>query len=104
MKLWKAIKAMEDGSEWESIWVAPNDEWEFYDSRKDVHPFFIKLYKAIYDLGPDYQKMLDELCNGDNCNDWELARLCTMFDDIYKMLERYNEEYKLNKEDLIRKL
>ena len=127
MKLWEAIKAMEDGynvrriswepemfvyknngeyfkadgSECEAIWIAPNDEWEFFDSRKEAHPFFIELYKAIHDLGPDYQKMLDEVSN---CGDSELAKLCAMFVDIYKMLEHYNEEYKLNKEDLIRKL
>ena len=131
MKLWEAIKAMEDGynvrrttwepdmfvyknngeyfkadgSEWEAIWVTPDDEWEFFDSRKEAQPFFRKLYKAIHDLGPEYQKMLDsnELCNGDSCGDCGLARLCTMFDDIYTTLEYYNEEYKLDKEDLLRK-
>jgi hypothetical protein len=132
MKLWEALKAMEDGykvrrttwepemfvyknngeyykadeSEWEAIWVAPEDEWEFYDSRKDVNPFFRKLYKAINDLGPEYQRMLDsnESCNGDNCGNWELAKLCIMFDEIYTMLEHCNETYKLNKDELIRKL
>lgn len=131
MKLWEALKAMEDGykvrriswdpemfvyknngeyykadeSEWEAIWVAPEDEWEFYDSRKDAHPFFSKLYKAINDLGPEYQRMLasNELCNGDNCGDCELARLCAMFDEIYTMLKLYNENYKLNKDELIRR-
>lgn len=131
MKLWEALKAMEDGykvrrttwepemfvyknngeyykadeSEWEAIWVAPEDEWEFYDSRKDVHPFFSKLYKAINDLGPEYQRMLDsnESCNGDNCGNWELAKLSIMFDEIYTMLEHCNETYKLNKDELIRR-
>lgn len=134
MKLWEAIIAMEDGykvrrttwepemfvyknngeyykadesewEEWEAIWVTPEDEWEFYDSRKDVNPFFRKLYEAINDLVPDYQRMLDsnELCNGDKCGDCDLAKLCTMFDDIYTMLEHYNENYKLNKDELIRR-
>lgn len=128
MKLWEALKAMEegcnvrriswepelyvyknngeyfksDGSEWEAIWVTPDDEWEIYDSRKYAHKFFRQFYKAVNDLGPDYQRMLDsnELCNGDNCGDCGLASLCTMFDDIYTTLEFYNETYKLNKEEL----
>ena len=95
MKLWEAMKALEEGKkvrrvDWKKdIYVYKGDdgihhksngedsyimttlslddtnEWELYDDRKYTHPFWRKLYKSINYLAPDYQRMLDSL---DDCN------------------------------------
>jgi hypothetical protein len=129
MKLWEALKAVDEGmkvrrtnwDEWvyvfkgedgeyyksngadfDMVYLDNTNEWEFYDDRKYVHPFFRNLYKIIMELGPEYQEMLDtyEKCKDNNCNDCSINVLCRLFDDLYTTLECCNDTHKLDKEHL----
>lgn len=127
MRLWEALKAVEEGlkvrrknwdecvyvykaedgeyymsngDDFDVVYLDNTNEWEFYDDRKYVHPFFRNLYKAMMELGPEYQNMLDKYikCKGNHCDACGLNVLCRLFDDLYATLECYNVSYKLDKE------
>lgn len=127
MKLWEALKAVDEGmkvrrknwdecvyvfkgedgeyyksngDDFDIVYLDNTNEWEFYDDRKYVHPFFRTLYKIMMELGPEYQKMLDTYikCKGNHCDACGLNVLCRLFDDLYTSLESCNESYKLDKE------
>ena len=129
MKLWEAMKLLEEGNKvrrvnWEKdvyvykgddgeyyksngedfdiIYLDNTNEWELYDDRKYAHPFWRELYKSINDLAPDHQRMLDSMieCQNGECSECAFRRLCTMFDDMFMTLEYYNSEFKLDKEEL----
>ena len=129
MKLWEAMKLLEEGNKvrrvnWEKdvyvykgddgeyyksngedfdiIYLDNTNEWELYDDRKYTHKFWRDLYKAINQLAPDYQRMLDSMieCQNGECDECGVRRLCAMFDDMFMTLEYYNSEFKLDKEEL----
>ena len=129
MKLWEAMKLLEEGNKvrrvnWEKdvyvykgddgeyyksngedfdiIYLDNMNEWELYDDRKYAHKFWRDLYKVVNQLAPDHQRMLDSMieCQNGNCSECAFRRLCASFDELFMTLEYYNSEFKLDKEEL----